>query len=43
LLEAREAGGNLALVDECGWTEAAYESWLSETLIAALLPRGITG
>ena len=28
-----------ALVDECGWTEAAYEAWLSETLIAALLPR----
>ena len=31
-----------ALVDECGWTEAAYEAWLSETLIAALLPRGPT-
>ncbi|WP_308164469.1 helix-turn-helix domain-containing protein [Agromyces sp. ISL-38] len=29
----------LALVDDCGWTEAAYESWLSETLITALLPR----
>jgi AcrR family transcriptional regulator len=32
----------LALVDECGWTEAAYEAWLSETLSAALLPRGAT-
>lgn len=32
----------LALVDECGWTEAAYEAWLSETLISALLPRGAT-
>jgi AcrR family transcriptional regulator len=28
----------LALVGDCGWTEAAYESWLAETLIAALLP-----
>jgi len=28
----------LALVADCGWTEAAYESWLAETLIAALLP-----
>lgn len=27
-----------ALVGDCGWTEAAYESWLAETLIAALLP-----
>ena len=32
----------VALIDECGWTEAAYETWLSETLIAALLPRGAT-
>lgn len=29
-----------ALVGECGWTEAAYESWLSETLIASLLIDG---
>jgi len=29
----------LALVGDCGWTEAAYESWLAETLIDALLPR----
>jgi len=28
----------LALVDDCGWTEAAYEAWLVETLVAALLP-----
>ena len=28
----------VALVGDCGWTEAAYEAWLSETLIAALLP-----
>ena len=28
----------LALVGECGWTTVDYESWLSETLIAALLP-----
>lgn len=28
-----------ALVDDCGWTEAAYEAWLAETLVAALLPR----
>lgn len=28
----------VALVVECGWTEAAYESWLAETLSAALLP-----
>lgn len=28
----------LALVDDCGWTEAAYEAWLAETLVAALLP-----
>jgi AcrR family transcriptional regulator len=33
----------VALVDECGWTMADYESWLSETLIATLLPRGIQG
>jgi AcrR family transcriptional regulator len=33
----------VALVDECGWTETAYEAWLAETLIAALLPRGVTG
>ena len=26
-----------ALVGDCGWTEAAYETWLAETLIAALL------
>ena len=26
----------LALVDDCGWTEAAYETWLAETLTAAL-------
>ena len=29
----------VALVGDCGWTEDAYESWLAETLIAALLPR----
>jgi AcrR family transcriptional regulator len=29
----------LALVGDCGWTEAAYETWLAETLVAALLPR----
>jgi AcrR family transcriptional regulator len=28
----------VALVGDCGWTEAAYESWLAETLAAALLP-----
>lgn len=33
----------LALVGDCGWTEAAYEAWLAETLIAALLPRAATG
>lgn len=33
----------VALVDECGWTESAYEAWLSETLIAALLPRDVSG
>ena len=33
----------LALVGDCGWTEAAYESWLAETLIAALLPRAAAG
>jgi TetR/AcrR family transcriptional regulator, regulator of autoinduction and epiphytic fitness len=27
----------VALVGDCGWTEAAYESWLAETLVAALL------
>ena len=27
----------VALVRDCGWTEAAYESWLAETLAAALL------
>ena len=29
----------LALVGDCGWTEAAYESWLADTLITALIPR----
>ena len=33
----------LALVGDCGWTEGAYESWLAETLIAALLPRSMNG
>lgn len=28
----------LALVGDCGWTEPAYEAWLAETLVAALLP-----
>jgi len=28
----------VALVGDCGWTEAAYESWLAETLTSALLP-----
>ncbi|HVL60582.1 MAG TPA: helix-turn-helix domain-containing protein [Microbacterium sp.] len=28
----------VALVGDCGWSEAAYETWLAETLIAALLP-----
>ncbi|HEU0182689.1 MAG TPA: helix-turn-helix domain-containing protein [Agromyces mariniharenae] len=27
-----------ALVGECGWSEDAYEVWLAETLVAALLP-----
>jgi len=31
----------LALVGDCGWTEAAYEAWLVETLVAALLPRAV--
>ncbi len=31
--------GYVALVGDCGWTDAAYEAWLAETLIAALLPR----
>ena len=29
----------VALVGDCGWAEAEYESWLAESLIAALLPR----
>ena len=28
----------VALVSDCGWTGAAYEAWLAETLTAALLP-----
>lgn len=30
----------IALVGECGWTEAEYEGWLADTLVAALLPDG---
>lgn len=29
----------LALVGDCGWTDDEYESWLAETLVAALLRR----
>ena len=26
-----------ALVTECGWSQAQYEEWVAETLIASLL------
>jgi len=30
----------LALVVDCGWSDAEYEEWLADTLVSALLPPG---